>query len=342
MTMAREEPDRVPVNYLGNADIDRRLREHFGDDDLHRALQTDFRGVGAGYTGPMLHADKGEIKVDDWGIHRRWVENESGGYMDYCEWPLANATIEEIEAWPMPNPDDYDYAHISASCDRLAEYCVFCGGAGWPDVINGCSMLRTMEQVLVDMITDDPAGLHLIDKRNAIQVEIAARTLEAGKGKIDLLWLGEDLGSQRGPTLNPKLFRKHIRPRMQSFVDLARAHGIPAMVHSCGSSSWAFDDFIEMGVGVVDTLQPEAVDMAPAYLKERYGDKLAFHGSISTAGPLAYGSVEDVENVVRETLEVMMPGGGYMLAPTHSIQDNTPTENVLAMYEAATKYGVYA
>ncbi len=339
--LARETPDRVPVNYLGNADIDRRLREHFGTDDLSEALNVDFRGVGAWYTGPELHADKGDIKVDDWGIHRRWVEHDTGGYWDYCEWPLTDATVEEIDAWPMPDPDDFDYDHVAASCDAISEYCVFCGGAGWPDVINGCSMLRTMEQVLVDMITDEPAGLRLIEKRNAIQLEIAARTLEAGEGKIDLLWLGEDLGSQRGPTLKPDLFRKHIRPHIQSFVDLAKAQDIPAMMHCCGSSSWAFDDFIEMGVSVVDTLQPEAVDMAPAYLKERYGDNLAFHGCISTAGPLAYGTVEDVENNVRETLEIMMPGGGYVLSPTHSIQDNSPTENVLAMYEAAAKYGVY-
>jgi hypothetical protein len=78
-TLAHEEPDRVPVNYLGNAGIDRRLREHFGDEDLHHALDTDFRGVSARYTGPNLHDDKGDIKVDEWGVHRRWVEHESGG-----------------------------------------------------------------------------------------------------------------------------------------------------------------------------------------------------------------------------------------------------------------------
>ena len=113
------------------------------------------------------------------------------------------------------------------------------------------------------------------------------------------------------------------------------------MVHTCGSSSWAYDDFIEMGVSVVDTLQPEAKNMQPAYLKQRFGGKLAFHGCISTAGPVAYGTVDDVVANVRETLEIMMPGGGYALAPTHQLQDNSPTENVLAMYEAAREYGVY-
>ena len=96
-----------------------------------------------------------------------------------------------------------------------------------------------------------------------------------------------------------------------------------------------------MGVQVVDTLQPEAEDMAPAYLKRTWGRGLAFHGCISTAGPVAYGSVQDVVDDCRETLETMMPGGGYCFAPTHALQDNSPTKNVVAMYESAHQYGTY-
>jgi uroporphyrinogen decarboxylase len=113
------------------------------------------------------------------------------------------------------------------------------------------------------------------------------------------------------------------------------------MMHSCGSSSWAFDDFIEMGIGVIDTLQPEAANMAPAYLKERYGHALAFHGCMSTAGVIVNGSPEEAVREVQRLLHVMMPGGGYAFAPTHMLQDNTPAENVLAVYEAVRRYGKY-
>ena len=81
--------------------------------------------------------------------------------------------------------------------------------------------------------------------------------------------------------------------------------------------------------------------MEPRYLKDKFGGRLFFHGCISTAGPLAYGAVSDIEKDVRDTLVIMMPGGGYMLSPTHSIQDNSPPENVAAMYAAAHKYGRY-
>ena len=343
---ARQEPDRVPVNYFSSPGIDARLKAHFGlagadDEGLRQALGVDFRGVSATYAGPQLHTDVPGRQVNMWGIHRRWIEHAWGGYWDYCDFPLQEATLEEIKAWPMPSPDDFDYAHIAHQCREMKQYCVVAGSPGTGDIINGTSMIRSMEQVLVDLVSDDTACLCYIDRRHEILLEVTFRTLEAAQGGFDLLWLGEDLGTQIGPLISPLLFRKHIRPRHQKLVDLAKHFGIPVMIHSCGSTSWAFDDFIEMGISVVDTLQPEAKDMAPADLKEHYGDRLAFHGCISTAGPVAYGTIEEVREDVRQTLGVMMPGGGYALAPTHSIQDNSPTENVVAMYEAAREYGQY-
>lgn len=344
--LAHEEPDRVPVNYFANSSIDRRLKRHFGlsdedDEGLRRALGVDFRSVGVPYVGPKLHEDLPGLSVDIWGIRRRRVQHATGEYWDYCEWPLRDASLEEVEAWPMPSPDDFDYSRAAEPCKRYRDCGIVAGDASTGDIINSTGMLRTMEQVLVDLITDNPAGLRLIDRRTEIMLEVTRRTLEAGGGRCDVLWLGEDLGTQIGPMIGLDLFRKHIRPRTQKFVDLGKHYDIPVIIHSCGSSSWAFDDFIEMGISAVDALQPEARDMAPAYLKERWGERLAFHGMISTAGPVAFGSVEDVVANVRETLEVMMPGGGYCLAPTHALQDNSPTENVVAMYEAAREFGTY-
>ncbi|MFA6290998.1 MAG: uroporphyrinogen decarboxylase family protein, partial [Victivallales bacterium] len=147
--------------------------------------------------------------------------------------------------------------------------------------------------------------------------------------------------SQNSPLISLELFRQQIRPLHQRFVDLAKSFNIPVMIHSCGSSSWAYEDFIEMGISVVDTLQPEAKNMAPGYLKEKFGGRLAFHGCISTAGPVATGTPDEVVKYCRNILDIMMPGGGYCFAPTHCLQDNSPLENVLAMYETAHKYGKY-
>jgi len=347
-TMASRSADRVPINYEANAGIDGRLKAHFGlapDDGegLRRALGVDFRGVGPRYVGPKLHADIPErgVKVDDWGRHRRWVEHGTGGYWDYCEWPLRDADEQTVADWPLPSPDDFDYTHVAETCKQHEQFAVSVGNPGFGDIINANGMLRTMEQTLVDLITDDPAGLLLARRRTEINVEIARRTLEAARGGIDFMWLGEDLGTQIAPIMSLELFRRHIRPLHQQFVDLARAYDLPVMIHTCGSSSWAYEDFIEMGITGVDTLQPEAANMSPRYLKDTFGGRLFFHGCISTAGPVAYGTVQDAIDDVRRTLEIMMPGGGYCFAPTHALQDNSPTENVVAMYEAAHTFGRY-
>jgi uroporphyrinogen decarboxylase len=347
-TFSRQEPDRVPINYFANAGIDSRLKQHFGlesDDSegLRQALAVDFRGIEPPYCGPKVHEDIPErgVKVDDWGIHRRWIEHETGGYWDYCDFPLRNASVEEVAEWPLPSPDDFDYSKVSDDCDSDREYALFVGGPGQADVINKAGMLRGTEQALVDLITEDPAGLLLTRRRTDIQLSILRQTLEAAGGKIDFLWMGEDLGTQIGPLISLELYRKQIRPVHQKFVDLARDFAIPVMIHSCGSSSWAYEDFIEMGITVVDTLQPEAKNMAPEYLKRTFGARLAFHGCISTAGPVAAGDREQSVEYCKNTLEIMMPGGGYCFAPTHQLQDNSPTENVVAMYETVQRYGRY-
>jgi uroporphyrinogen decarboxylase len=198
-----------------------------------------------------------------------------------------------------------------------------------------------MEDILVHLITENEAALEFVDRRNAMNLAVMERTLEMYRGKIDFMWVGEDLGTQNTPMISLDLFRKIFRPRHQKFIDLAKAYNLPVMIHTCGSSSWAYEDFIEMGMTGVDTLQPEATNMSPAYLKEHFGGRLSFRGCISTAGPLAYGTAQETEANVKDTLEIMMKGYGYHFAATHAIQDNSPTENVIAMYNAAHKYGVY-
>lgn len=343
---AHREPDRVPIDYLCNPGIDRRLKAHFGlrsDDDegLRVALGVDFRNVAAPFKGPSRFPPVKDRKINEWGIRTRWIGHASGGYWDYCDFPLKDANLETIRAWPIPEADDYDYEALAEACRRYRDYYLVLGDPGVGDCINSTAMLRTMEEVLMDLHDDAEETLTLFDRKLELQLKQMERSLEAAGGAIDMLWIGEDLGTQIGPIVGKDLFRRHLRPRHQQMVDLANSHGIPVMIHSCGSSSWAFEDFIEMGITVIDTLQPEAREMDPAYLKREYGDRLAFHGCISTAGPVVDGTVEETIQDTREKLDILMPGGGYALSPTHQLQDNSRTENVVALYETAREYGRY-
>lgn len=135
---------------------------------------------------------------------------------------------------------------------------------------------------MLDLYDDVEETLTFMDRKLDLQLQMLERCLDLAKGAIDLLWIGEDLGTQIGPILSLDLFRRHLRPRHQKIVDLGKAYDIPVMIHSCGSSSWAFDEFIDMGITVIDTLQLEAKNMNSVELKESYGARLSFHGCIST------------------------------------------------------------
>lgn len=345
----RHEPDRVPVDYLHNPGIDTRLKTAFGlpDDDTEGLLQhlgVDFRHTYPGYNGPRRHEPSATPGVEtdpEYGQRRQWIENDSGGYLDFGEFPLADADDDAIVSWPMPSPDDYDYEAALEVCRLGGDRFVTTGGAGVVDVMNWTGTLMGVEQMMLAIAEEHDATLTLMDRKVDLQCAIVRRMFEASRGRIDMLWIGEDLGSQRGPLISPTTFDRLIRPRHERMIRVAQEFDVPVMIHSCGSSSWAFDAFVEMGITVIDTLQPEAEHMQPAYLKQRFGDRLAFHGCLSTAGPVAAGTVEETIEDTRSTLETMMPGGGYCASPTHRLQDNSPTENVLAMYRTIHRVGRY-
>ena len=346
-TFQMRETDRVPVDYAANAGIDRRLKAHFGlsatdGEGLLQALGVDFRGVGAHYIGPCLHAPQDGVRIDPmWGIRTRWVTHETGGYWDYCDFPLREATEAMVEAWPMPDPDNFDYSRIAERCAQAGTQAVYAGHAGLADVINSTGFFFGMEETLVRLAMGDTALQRFTERRQAIMLECTRRTLLAAKGGIDFLHIGEDLGTQLAPMISLDLYRAMIRPWHAQFVHLAQSFHLPVMIHTCGSSSWAYEDFIAMGISVVDTLQPEAAHMSPTYLKQTFGGRLAFHGCISTAGAVSFGTTAQVRAECASTLKIMMPGGGYCFAPTHMLQDNSPVENVLAMYDTARTQGVY-
>jgi len=348
-TFHHEKTDRVTIGYETNGGIHMRLARELGIPDgnhelVMQALGVDYRGVGAPYIGPQIFEEKPDRRVNVLeGCYMRRVEHKTGEYWDFCDFPLQDADDDVIANYPVPDPDNFDYEVIGDQIKRHRQnnLAIYVGNAGTPDLINSNGRIMGMEDVLCHLITENEAALHFIDRRVDMQLKVLERTLEKYKGEIDFMWLGEDLGTQHAPMVSLELFRKVFRPRHQKFIDLAKAYNLPVQIHTCGSSSWAYEDFIEMGMTGVDTLQPEAANMSPKYLKEHFGGRLTFRGCISTAGPLAYGTVEETVAQVRETLEILMPDGGYHFAPTHAIQDNSPTENVIAMYQAAHDYGVY-
>ena len=347
-TFHYEKTDRVPIDYETNSTIHSKVSRALGIEpgDYETFLQTlgvDSRGIHPNYVGNLLYKEFSGLKVNPvYGFYSRWVENKYGGYDDFCNYPLEDATDDVIADFPFPSPDDFDYETAISSFQNYKDLALFCGNAGIPDMINSMGRIMNMENILVGLITENEAVLDLIDRKLQMELGILERILDKSKGRMDYMWLGEDLGTQHTPMISLELYRKIFRPRHQKFIDLAKAYRIPVMIHTCGNSSWVYEDFIEMGVKAVDTLQPEATNMSPEYLIEKFGGRLSFHGCISTAGPLAFGTVDETTEYCRKTLEIMMKNGGYHFSPTHQIQDNTPVDIVIAMYQAAHDFGIYS
>lgn len=344
-----EPYDRVPIDYSTNPTIHNRLCDYLGiptvpdSESLLEYLGVDYRGINVPYIGKPLFPVLPGMDVNPvYGFYSRWIVNRFGGYNDFCYFPLKDADEETIASWPTPDPDDFDYSRIAPLAEKWKDKAIYTGSAGICDIINSIGRVMGMEDTLVNLQLGDEATLTLMERKIGFELAVMERTLDTlhkiGRD-ADFIWIGEDLGTQIAPMISHELFDRVFRPQMERFIRLADSYHLPVMIHTCGSSSWCYPDFIDMGIRAVDTLQPEAVNMNPAYLKEHFGGKLAFHGCISTA-MLAEQDTAGVDRICRETMETLVPCGGYQFAPTHAIQDNTPVENIIAMYNAAHRYSV--
>lgn len=331
-----KETDRVPVQLYTTPEIWDSLAAHFGADLVFERLGIDFRHVAPRWCGAPLTPPAGCDHADEWGVGYRYVSFRGGAYAEASYLPFKDMkSLDEVEAYPWPSADDFDYSDIEAQCDSFSRYAVCCEGAGTPDILNGVSRGRGMERVMMDIMMEDPAGIAIIDKRCDILYERSRRTLEAANGKIDILCLGEDCGNQGGPMFPLPVFEAFFRPRLERFYDLAHQFGAKAMMHSCGSTRKLMPVFVEMGLDILDAMQPEPAEMVPEEIKAEVGDKLAFCGLISTQQTLPFGAEEDCRKEARHRLRVMTSNGGYIFAPAHCIQPDTPLANVLAIYEEA-------
>jgi len=165
-----------------------------------------------------------------------------------------------------------------------------------------------------------------------------------GEGRtnaIDVFMMGDDFGAQNGPIVSPDMWRRFFRKRFRDFIDLAHTFGILVMHHTCGSVRALIPEFIDCGLDILQSLQPQAAGMDLAELKREFGRDVCFHGSVDIQGALPHGSPEDVRREVKTRMEAGKPGGGFIISTAHNILPDTPLENILALFEAYREYGSY-
>jgi len=196
-------------------------------------------------------------------------------------------------------------------------------------------MLRGMENFMVDMIRA-PEFVHTFLDRIR-DLNLAMLQLLLGCQEIDGFMLGSDWGCQRGLLMKPELWRTFIREREAVCYRLVRQAGKHVWVHSCGNVIAVIPELIQIGLQALNPVQSETMDLQT--LKSSFGGRLTFWGGVSTQRTLPYGTPEEVRAEVERVIEIMAPGGGYVLGPAQQIQEDVPLENMLAFIEAARQRG---
>jgi uroporphyrinogen decarboxylase len=318
-------------------EIEAKLENYFKGGNLLKIFGVDFRFVGPKSLSIFSKKENSsELTYDMWGVGYKEAFYRNGSYSEAYYLPFRKiSSLEEVEDYHWPNPDDFDYSVIKSQCEELKEYAICFGGAGIPDILNGVGRGRGHDKVIKDIMTRDKVGVAIIDKRIEFWLQYCRKALESAEGQIDILWLGEDLGTQNGPFFSSKVFNAFFRPRLKRFFDLAHEFGAKAAMHSCGSTRVHIPSLIGMGLDILDAVQPEPVGMDPSELKRDFGDKIVFCGMISTQKTLPHGTVEDCRKEALHRIKVIGKGGGYIFAPAHCIQPDTPTENILSIYKTA-------
>jgi uroporphyrinogen decarboxylase len=332
--IARTRPDRTPADYKAEPDVNARVLERLGVaeyEDLLQALQVDIRRLNS---RQVARFDKGlgeGVKEDYWGIRSVHLKASHGSYDMHVHNPVWDAeSVEDLDKHDWPWPDIFDYSVMKAQRDAWDDYYVMYEGA---DLFTRPCILRNMENVMLDMATRPEMVHALLERFTTFYCEDVNRAFEAAGGRIDLYCEWSDYGTQRGLMLSIPMFREFVAPYLRRLIDTVHTGGAKFMLHSCGAIRELIPDFLELGVDVLDPIQVAAAGMEPGPLKRDFGDRLAFHGGVCTQHTLPFGTPDDVREAVRDRVATLGKGGGYILASSHDISADTPTENVLAMYE---------
>jgi len=343
--LRHQEPDRVPFDFWAVPEVCEALRAHLGvesDEEVLRLLGVDCRLVVPDYVGPAPRVQPDGTYYDAWGTHRRRVANRFSTYDEYASHPLAAArTVAEVESWDgWARPEHWDVSTLKEkirALQRETEYHIRYEVGG---IFEWSWALRGLEQFLIDLKRQPEIPCAIMDCFTDLYIANVTRVLEAADGLIDMVYTYDDVGTQRGLMLSEAMWREFILPRHQRLNAAIRRYPVRIMYHSCGAVYPLIGAFAsEMGIDVLNPLQPRAAGMDLARIKREFGDRLSFHGAIDIQYTLPYGTPDEVQAEVRERCRLLGQGGGYICASAHYIQADTPLANIIAMYTAPRELG---
>lgn len=338
--LSRNEPDRVPFDFWAVPEVWEMLRSalEVDDESVLRLLGVDCRMVTAKYVGAKARELPDGTYICPWGTHRRRVAHEFGTYDEYASHPLAEAeTVQDVQNWEWASPDDWDVAGVQELCARLNADTRYHLRYEVGGIFEWSWALRGFERFLLDLVDKPEVACAIMDRFTDIYIENTLRIIDAAGGALDMVYTYDDVAMQNGLLLSPRMWREFILPRHVRLNAAIRGAKYPVkiMYHSCGAIYPLIGQLIdEMGIDVLNPLQPRAAGMDMARIKGEYGDRLAFHGAVDIQHTLPHGTPAEVQEEVQERCRVLGRGGGYVCTSAHYLQADTPLANIIAMYTA--------
>ncbi|MDD5707561.1 MAG: uroporphyrinogen decarboxylase family protein [Kiritimatiellae bacterium] len=337
---AHQEPDRVPCWCGASAEFWDKAKRHLrmNDEAMRLRLGDDFRRVSSRYVGPALTpSTAGATCRSVFGIERQGL-----GYGQPLAHPLQQATtVREVDAYPWPDPTWNDVSRIRG--EALAwnrQYAVL--GGEWSPFWHDAIDLLGMEHLCL-CAYDRPEVLdavlrHLVDYYAAGSQQV----FEAAGNAIDIFFIGNDFGSQTGPLMGAEMFERFFVPHLKRLIGLGHAFGLKVMLHCCGGIRPLIPSLIKAALDGLHAVQPCCGGMDLRRLKADFGDQMLFNGAIDSQHVLIEGTPDSVRASTLKVLRLMMPGGGYVAGASHdTILEETPVENVLAMFDTIREAGGY-
>jgi uroporphyrinogen decarboxylase len=370
-----EEPDRVPID-LGSTPVSGICRNSYADllarmdlggreieiidvlqqlagvdEDVLEALGVDFRGIGshppASYKLEII--DEGEYQAlqDEWGAKLRRPKL-AGHYFDRVEYPLRESTLAALERFPWPDPDDPSrYAGLRQQAQALRRetpYALVGRCDIGVDILARPHWIRGYAESMLDLAANPDFAEAFLDRLADIAVRAWGHFLAEVGEYLDVVAFFDDIGMQDRPLISPAMYRRLVKPRHARIIAAIKAcTKAKVFFHTDGAVLDLIPDLIEIGVDILNPVQVSAKGMDDTVaLKRRFGRELTFWGgACDSQRILPFGSLDEVRAETRRRIADLAPGGGYVFAPIHNLQDDVSGEKALVLYRIALENGCY-
>jgi uroporphyrinogen decarboxylase len=304
--------------------------------ELERAIGEDMLLTSVGWANSYYandtYSNGADSYTDEWGVGWKSCPYETrfgaGAYTEMVHHPLADANA--LDAYAPPDPDrDSLYEDAAGVLARYrSEYWIT--GVTVTTIFETAWALRGFEQLLMDFVADPSFARRILEIPYRYHLAAAQRLVRMG---VDMIWIGDDVGTQNAMLLSPAVWRCMLKPYVAEFIASVKAINPRVVIayHSDGNIEPIIPDLIEIGVDVLNPIQPAS--MNPARLADKYGDRLCFWGTVDEQHTLPYGTPESVRAEIQHRVETVGREGGLILGPTHHVQLDTPMENFWAMVQ---------